>query len=423
MQTIDNLSQIQGTIGRIGGDFLRLYIRPGVRLAAAIARDIVSVWSGRSRLKAKLISPLQWVLAKAAAFPAAPKAVPPTTLPADLARLITLLCARVNEAHAQGVPEDDPRRGEKVRAFIENLDFGELMAMLRGCEPYALNAIETFNREIWKYPAKVVSIVASLIAVVNTALGSVSRLIRPLTTGLGPDLTTDILLSILRTVKADELGRLANAVSEILRRFQTGSLLLARAGKPLLQIELTAAMRTAFAQLDPAVIAKTRIALAEFSEALRTAGADVLAEYPELRQSWVANYAAASNPRLRAMVKRALGLSALSPAVFEQGLADLDVQAAADIVNILVRALNDLHNQRPALLANLARAWGDAIDADALREAAEGLLPECVEALRPAAEAVMPALIDALASLLLGADEATLERFRSALAGSQGGAR
>jgi len=423
MHTIDNLTQIQGTIGRIGGDLLRSYIRPGARFAASIGRNIVDVWSDRGTIKEKLFRPLAWVLDKAAAVPAAPKAVKPTTLPADVARLITLLCARVNEAHAQGVPEDDPRRGEKVRAFIENLDFGELMAMLRGCEPYALNAIETFNRELWKYPAKVVSIVASLIAVVNTALGSVSRLIRPLTTGLGPDLTTDILLSVLRTVKADELGRLANTVSEILRRFQTGSLLLARAGKPLLQIELTAAMRTAFAQLDPAVIAKTRIALAEFSEALGTAGADVLAEYPELRQSWVANYAAASNPRLRARVKRALGLSALSPAVFEQGLADLDVQAAADIVNILVRALNDLHNQRPALLANLARAWGDAIDADALREAAEGLLPECVEALRPAAEAVMPALIDALASLLLGADEATLERFRSALAGSQGGAR
>ncbi|MEN6473699.1 MAG: hypothetical protein ABFD81_06785 [Syntrophaceae bacterium] len=423
MHTIDNLTQIQGTIGRIGGDFLRSYIRPVARFVAAIARNLVSVWSGHGTIKEKLFAPLAWVLDKAAAAPTAPNPAAPTTLPADIARLITLLCARVNEAHSQGVPEENPHRGEKVRAFIENLDFGELMVMLRGCDPYALNAIETFNREIWKYPAKVVSLVASLIAVVNTALGSVSRLIRPLTTGLGPDLTTDILLSVLKTVKADEVGRLVNTASEILRRFQTGSLLLARAGKPLLRIELTAAMKTAFAQLDPDVIAKTRVALAELSEALGAASTDVLDEHPELLQAWVANYAAASNPRLRARVKKARSLSALAPTVFEQALADLDVQTAADIVNIIVRTLTDLHSQRPALLTNLARAWGDAIDADALREAAEGLLPECVEALRPAAEALLPSLIDALASLLSGADEATLERFRAVLAGSQGGAR
>ncbi|HQP31661.1 MAG TPA: hypothetical protein PLB81_10055, partial [Deltaproteobacteria bacterium] len=53
----------------------------------------------------------------------------PATLPGNIARLLTLVCAKVNAAHASGVPAEDPHRGEGVGAFLANLDFGEIMEM------------------------------------------------------------------------------------------------------------------------------------------------------------------------------------------------------------------------------------------------------------------------------------------------------
>lgn len=417
------ISRTYEIVGRIGGDFLRIYARPGARLAAAIGHNLVTVWSSRGAIRKRLLSPLQWALGKVMRSPVVQEPKQPTTLPADVAKLLTELCAVKNQEYAQEAQDPDPHAGEKVRAFLENMDFGELMAVARGAEPRALEAVETFNRELWRYPAKVVSIVATLVALANTGLGSVTRLVRPLSTNLGPDLTADILLSIIRGLRAEEAGSLTATLSEIARRFQTGSLLLSRAGKPLFQLEMSGVLKSFIEQLDPTAVAKARIALSEISEAFGNALREALTGHPELAKTWVESYAAVRNPRIRSRAKEASDLASMDPEVFEHALAELDVQTAADIFNTTVRTILSLHAEKPSLLSGLARTWGYAVDTDALREAAESLVPEIVDALRPAAEAVLPAVVQGFSDLLSSTDDDTLGRFRTALAVIEGGAQ
>jgi hypothetical protein len=423
MNDTRNLSRAQEIFGRIGGDFLRRYARPGIRLAAAVGHNLAAGWSSRGAIREKLLSPVRWALGRIMLSPAAHEPQPPTTLPADIARLLTELCAMKNAEYANACQGPDPHAGEKVRAFLENMDFGELLTLVRGAEPRALDAVDDFNRELWKYPAKIVSIVATLVTLANTGLGGTTRLVRPLSTNLGPDLTADIILSIIRGLKSDEAGRLAAILSETTRRFQTGSLLLSRAGKPLFQIEMSGLLKSFIDQLDPGVIAKARIALSEISESFGNALREALAGHPELTKAWVESYAASRNPHIRSRANKASALASLDPGVFEHALAELDVQTSADIFNTAVRTILSLHAEKPSLLGGLARTWGYAVDTDALREAAESLVPELVEALRPAAEAVLPAILQGISDLLSSADDDTLGRFRTALAAVEGGAQ
>ena len=169
MEDRHGTSRTYEIVGRIGGDFIRAYARPGARMAAAIGHNLLAAWSSRGAIRKKLLRPLNRALGRIMRSPVAKEPMEPATLPADIARLLTELCAAGNRQHARSDRGANPRAGEKIRAFLENMDFGELMDAARAAEPRAYEAIEAFNRELWRYPAKVVSIVATLVALVNTA--------------------------------------------------------------------------------------------------------------------------------------------------------------------------------------------------------------------------------------------------------------
>ena len=379
MEDRHGTSRTYEIVGRIGGDFIRAYARPGARMAAAIGHNLLAAWSSRGAIRKKLLRPLNRALGRIMRSPVAKEPMEPATLPADIARLLTELCAAGNRQHARSDRGANPRAGEKIRAFLENMDFGELMDAARAAEPRAYEAIEAFNRELWRYPAKVVSIVATLVALVNTGLGSAARLARPLTTNLGPDLTVDIFLSILRDLKAKEAGILAATLSEIVRRFQTGSLLLSRAGKPLFQIEMSAALESFIGQLDPAASPsphRTRGDRRVHSKCPR----ESLAAHREIARAWVESYAPPATAHPLAC-ERGIRSRLHGPDVFERPFPTRYPELGRHLQ--YRRAGHPEPACREALA--LERAFPDlglCRGHGCPGEAAESLVPEIVDALR-----------------------------------------
>jgi hypothetical protein len=404
MHTIDNLTQIQGTIGRIGGDFLRSYIRPVARFVAAIARNIVSVWSAQGTFKAKLLYPLKWVLEKAAAVPATPKPKRPTTLPGDIATLVTLLCARVNAAHSQGVPEDDPHRGEKVAAFLKNLDFGEIMEMVEGADPYVLKAIETFNEELWKYPAKVGTLVATLIPLINIVIKSAREIMVPIEKGIGPDLLADIILSLVKGINGAETAKLIKSSQEVLRRVHTGSLLLGKGGKPLMQLYLSDVLKACLPAMNPELTKKARVILAEDKLSIAQAVSDALTDNPGITAASLAASGAVQSAGIKARARKLkvyedLDRDSLKAALTES-LSDLDTYEIAELINTFCRILNRIHAAKPGFLLSLAGGVVDSLDQEEIGEVAQWLVSDLAQALKPLAPTLMPVFIKALSELL-----------------------
>ncbi|HON95558.1 MAG TPA: hypothetical protein PL013_07140, partial [Deltaproteobacteria bacterium] len=199
---------------------------------------------------------------------------------------------------------------------------------------------------------------------------------------------------------AREVAGLVNSSAEFIRRLHTGNLLLARAGKPLLQVYLTALLKEGLPTVDPTLLTKARIALAEDREALAGALADVFREHPELVLETISSYGSLTTPLLRAFSRRArlfdeLDREALAHAV-SQGLSDLDTYEIARAVNTLVRVLNGLHDTRPEVFSAFLTSVADSLDTEEIRAAVAWMVPEIAEAARPVLDASVPSLKSSL---------------------------
>ncbi len=173
-------------------------------------------------------------------------------------------------------------RGDAIHDFLKHTDFGEIREMVEGSDPCILKTIEAFNEQLWKYPAKVGTLVATVIPLMNTLMRVLREILVPIEKAVGPDLLADIILSVIRGINGTDAAKLTNSLQEAVRRVHTGSLLLGKGGKPLFQIYLTDLLQDCMTEMDPVLLKKVRIVFAEDREAIANAMADGLSDNPEI---------------------------------------------------------------------------------------------------------------------------------------------
>jgi hypothetical protein len=381
MSAINQRKELRKVIGSIGGNFLRAYGGTTLRMIGAIVGNIVRGWG-------------RWFK----------KPAQPASIPADIAKLVTLVCAMINEEHAKATPGEDPNRGESIRAFLENLDFGEIMQTVEGSDPYVLKAVEAFNQELWKYPAKVGTLVATLIPLINIIIKTSREVMVPIEKTLGPDLLADIILSLVKGLNGAELAKLINTSQEVLRRVHTGSLLLGKGGKPLMQIYLTDLFKDCMPQMNPELLRKTRITLSEDKLSIAQATADALTDNPALTVSYLASAGSVRNAAVKARARKLRVYEDLDRERFttalSQSLSDMDTYEIAELINTICRLLNRLHTAKPEFIVSLTSGVVDSLDQQEIKNTAQWLVADLVQALKPLAPTLMPVFIKGLSDLL-----------------------
>jgi hypothetical protein len=392
-----------------------------------VAANIVGEWSEGSSFKKRLTTPVDWVLRKISQEKDGGGVQAAPVIPAEIGRLITLLAAAANESHSKGTPQDNGMRGQSVRALLENLDFGEILEMMEGADPHVLRAIETFNEELWKYPAKVGTLVAIITSLLNTGIKSVREIVVPIEKAIGPDLLADIILSILNGIKGEDAAKLMDTVRELIRRVHTGSLLLGKGGKSLFQIYLTDFLKEFLSHTDPELVRKVRIILAEDSEAIASAAADALADSPDIALSYLASLGTMKTSHVKARARKIQVIENLEEeglkAAVTESTSELDTYEIAGLVNTACRAMNRIHDIKPDILSNLMGSVADSLDMEEIRNTAQWLIPDIVAALKPVAAQVMPLVITGLSELMSPEDahastehKQAMKTFRAALA-------
>jgi triphosphoribosyl-dephospho-CoA synthetase len=391
MSAIDHSKELRKVVGHLGGNFLRAYGGTSLRLVGAIIGDIIGGFG-------------RWVLGKLPGRKQSGKPARADGMPADVAKLITLVCAMINEAHAHAKPGEDPNRGESIRAFLGNLDFGEILQTVEGSDPYVLKAVEAFNEELWKYPAKVGTLVATLIPLINIIIKTSREVMVPIEKTIGPDLLADIILSLVKGLNGAELAKLINTSEEVLRRVHTGSLLLGKGGKPLMQIYLTDLLKDCMPQMNSELLKKTRITLSEDKLSIAQAVADALTDNPALTVSYLASAGSVRNSALKARARKLRVYEDLDQEKFttalSQSMSDVDTYEIAKLVNTICRLLNRLHTAKPEFLSNLASGIVDSLDQEELKNTTRWVVADLVQAFKPLAPTLMPVFIKGLNDLL-----------------------
>jgi hypothetical protein len=244
---------------------------------------------------------------------------------------------------------------------------------------------------------------------VNASIQALTASLGPMNR-LAPDLLADVLLSLVRDVKAEEVGRLVNAACEVFRRVHTGSVLIGENGKPQMPADLSALVGDALRSVDIDLLLKVRALLADTGESTQNALLALLEEQPALVREMVAGrfrrHASGFRRLARAtdVLERALTDDDIAAAV-TNGLNEIDAQELADTLNRLLAIANRIRDASPnALRAVLVQVIGGLDD----REAGETVcwvVADLVAALKPVAREVLPPVIKGLADLL--ASEAT----------------
>lgn len=367
-------------------------IRAGVGAAAALAD------AQRAQIAATCIEELDW-----------PRI---GEILGDLVRL-----AAASQHSEQGTAAEQLR--QPLRALVEAIDFGDLKEAIEAGGDSAVAVASMANEELWRYPAKVLCMLSTLPAVASAgmrvATGSVAQV-----NALAPDLVADVVLSMVRNARGEEMAALINELSELARKVHTGGALLGQGGSSRLPTDISAALALLLASLDLGLLLRTRRLLADTAEEVEEALLDDLPQYPELAREMV-------GARFRSVAVSARRLARRLEAVEQTldgdeiaaqmtaAIGELDAQALAEAVNLVLGQLNRLAEVSPGALRDLVSQTIEGIEPHEAQQAAARITTEMVAALEPLAPQILPPVIRGLADLLSTADAHPDDEMRSAV--------
>ena len=369
-------------------------------LISEIVKETINNWAGNSSLKKKLAVPALWAANRIG------KPVPDEdhkSAAADLGTLLTALARKANAERASGNTLQNHKQGETVDAFLQNTDFGEILEMIEGADPHVMESIRTVNEQLWKYPAKVGALAVMAVALMNTSIKGAREIMRPVEEQFSPDLLADLVLSMIRDINGKNAAQLTNTVFELIRRVHTGSLLIGKGGKPLFQTYLTGFLKDYSSALDPELIRKVRICLAEDKEAMANASSEALDAYPRIALSVLSSLGKMKSSEVRSKARKLKVWEDVEKAGFNEAVSesvsDLDTYEIAGLLNTACRVLDRVHDAKPDMVRNVVGGIVDSVDSEQIRRTVQWLIPDLVEAFRPLAPVIVPELIKGFTEL------------------------
>jgi hypothetical protein len=370
-------------------------------LVWTIVEGLLKEWSADSKVKKIVAYPVKKILPKGAS---SYNEKPATSMAADVGRLLTLLAVSINKERETYPDRHSWNRGETVKDFLVNTDFGEIVETVVKSEEGVKPTMDAFNEVLWTYPTKFTSIVAMLGPLARIIVKTVNEVLVPINRDVGPDLLADIFGVLLRDCKPEEIARLVDGVGEVIRKAHTGSLLIGKGDKSKLDLYLDDIMKAYHGAKNQYLQKMLPVYLGEIRESIANSSARSLMENEEIFMAQIASLGSVNssdvkvkNARLRvyeAADKEKLG------AVMDEAVKEFDTYEAADLVNLTCKVLNRLHDAKPDLIGSLLSGVVDSISSDEVAKTAQWLVPDVVHAVKPLAQAMMPELLKGLAELI-----------------------
>ncbi len=326
-------------------------------------------------------------------------------------QLLTEWCRMAIDVHLQD-PDFLARTLQPgFEQWLRNADLAELKEYVDTAAPGISRFVRMLNTALWEYPAKVITLLSLLPSLINIAGDSLLQVLRPLNEKASPDLLADILLAFMRETESRTTAELINELSEVLRRFHTGSALIGDPGNPQLPRDMNQWLENMAAALNVETFGKARTALIDIIESGRNAMTDVLAEHPELMAEGLRGKSTGWSAALRVLRRKltaletALDREDLVTGAAKEAIEALDIQEAAEILNTTALLVNRFCDDQAPVMAEKASAFADALDTYEISEALTRMGEIAGQALLPAARTVTPHLINGFLSALAPADD------------------
>jgi hypothetical protein len=323
---------------------------------------------------------------------------------AEAGRLITELLKQFNHISAEDPDLHTKQRREALADLIANLDFGELKESVDRLASNSVELSEMINAELWRYPAKMICLLAIFPTCANAAIQSVQKTLEPINK-LAPDLTADVLLAFLNEIDGKSIGILANEMLELLRKIEVGQVLIGANSKPQLPEDIARLLENILQNVDMSLLLKVRSLLHETKADLSLQLLSYLETNPELAVEIVVSplreHANSFHQIAHSLdtLENSLDDNEIASAV-QQGIAALDAQQFADTINRLFSLFNRIRESHPAIARDIITETISALDPTEIKIALDGIAADTIEALKPLAPIILTPLIRVLTDFL-----------------------
>jgi hypothetical protein len=297
--------------------------------------------------------------------------------------------------------KDDPEFlthtfGPGLAKRLDQTDFGELNVFLDGTFKDLISLFKVASDTLFNKPAKVVLLLTVLPSLINM----VSKIFEDILTRFNtfpPDLVADALLSIFREIDGKSVGVLANEGMELFRKINVGSALIGDPGMPQCRLDIAAFIDDMTSQIDVELLWKFRELVAVSKERANLSLLSILKKKPELVIERLRNAPKIRNYHIRA-IKQNMGLIESLPETkaleaIQEGIANIDSNAMAEIINTISIMINRLNASSPDLLPNLADEFVKSLDLDEFEDAVKCTMESLREAIKPLGHIIFPNLI------------------------------
>jgi len=292
----------------------------------------------------------------------------------------------VNMIHEQNPTFYSDHLYDAIHHLIDKIDFGEVKEFFDGAADDYLALVKRLNDVMWEYPAKVVILFSYAPSLFNIATSIVHYTIQKFNR-VSPDLAADIILSIVKEIKISQVSNLINECTELLRKLHTGSALLGEAGHPAITNEINKIYFEILQNIDSSTLKKAIQAINEFKEAIDNAKTSALESQPELALVGIKNHFEIHNMAIRSLVRKAMLMESLPNDDVVQslinGFSDLSITELAEVINIGLMMIQDIHDQKPDLFQHVISQMMNSLDWDQVQDVSEWLMKDIGYAMAP----------------------------------------
>jgi hypothetical protein len=258
---------------------------------------------------------------------------------------------------------------EKLSAFLEATDFGEVTDAAAGARDRLLPVWEEALDVLWSYPSKVVCLLAALPPLAGLAANAGARGLAPFNQ-LPPDMLVDVIVSLIHDLDGKAVGALVNQGTELVRKLHVGSTLIGDPGRPALPLAVERLMQSVLDAVDLDALATARLNWSQLADAMAGQQLSCIEQRPEWNRAGLQADLGFFSFRARVFSRRvnrweSLPDEALAQAVAD-GLSDLDAGELADACNRCLDLAGRVMDIRPDLMPNLFGAFVEEIDLDAI---------------------------------------------------------
>jgi hypothetical protein len=285
----------------------------------------------------------------------------------DTAGLGRILTGVLQMAQNSGNNSDLLR--DKLTAFLEATDFGELPDAAADARERWLPLWEEALAVVWSYPSKVVSLLATLPPLVELAADAAARGLAPFNQ-LPPDMLVDVIVSLIHDLDGRAVGELVNQGTELVRKIQVGSTLIGDSGRPALPRAVDRLMEAALDAVDLEALARARQSGSLLADAMAEKRVERQEQLPEWSIARLTADLTVFSRQARAFSRQVRCWESLSDEELTQavadGLSDLDAGELAETCNRCLDLAGRVMEARPDFMPHLVGAFAEEIDMDAI---------------------------------------------------------